>query len=342
MLIKPFSSTIRRREMDSVLTCMVEEKIGPGELNSRLIELVKTKFSVSGAVAVRSPAIALLYSLKLLDLEPNSGVILSALAPSWQYQTVLSAGFKPMIADVSEITGLVELSAVQQSIKDGGRVLVLHEGLGQVPDFNAFEELKIPIIEDISQNAGSSISEKPVGSFGVFSILGLEEQDVLTAGGGAVLMAPGKREWSVLCEKVDKAPITDILPDINSALAWVQLKELKRNETIRSEMRDMYVQSLRQGKYKTFTTLAEDASTVTYSFPVILSSGYKDVSAYALKKEIKIVLAFDHSIVADFPETCKNCVQASSLALRCALFPLYPRLGGKKAQKIAKVLATLP
>ena len=59
MKIQPFSSTIRRREMDAVLTCMVEEKIGPGESNQRLIQLCKEYFNVDGAVAVRSPAIAL-------------------------------------------------------------------------------------------------------------------------------------------------------------------------------------------------------------------------------------------------------------------------------------------
>ena len=40
-MIQTFSSTIRRKEMDAVLTCMVDEKIGPGELNGRLIQAVK-------------------------------------------------------------------------------------------------------------------------------------------------------------------------------------------------------------------------------------------------------------------------------------------------------------
>ena len=34
-MIQTYSSTIRRKEMDAVLTCMVDEKIGPGELNAR-------------------------------------------------------------------------------------------------------------------------------------------------------------------------------------------------------------------------------------------------------------------------------------------------------------------
>lgn len=350
MVIRPFSSTIRRREMDAVLTCMVEEKIGPGDLMVRLINLAKEKFSVSGGIALRSPSIALNYALSLLDLKPDSGVILSALAPSWQYQCVLAAGLKPIPVDVSIETGLVEVDLVKESITNGGRVLVLHESLGQVPDFKKFEELNIPIIEDISQNAGAKYFEingenkieKSVGSFGVFSILGLEEQDVLTAGGGAVLMAPNKRDWAVLSEKIEKAPITDILPDINSALAWVQLKEQKRNESIRSEMYAIYARSILQGKHKTFRRGTENGLPIVYAFPVVLESGYSEVKAYALRKEIEISLAFDRSIITLFPEACENCCQAQSLSLRCALFPLYPRLGAKKAEKISKVLATLP
>ena len=99
--------------------------------------------------------------------------------------------------------------------------------------------LGIPVIEDISQSAGASVpvknaeglpteERKLAGSFGIYTILGLEERDVLTAGGGAVLMAPGRREWIVLKKYSDEAPLTDLLPDINCALAWVQVKEFTK------------------------------------------------------------------------------------------------------------------
>ena len=60
-MIQTFSSTIRRKEMDAVLTCMVDEKIGPGELNTRLIQTVKEFTGCDGAAAFRSPAIAFSY-----------------------------------------------------------------------------------------------------------------------------------------------------------------------------------------------------------------------------------------------------------------------------------------
>lgn len=342
MKIQTFSSTIRRKEMDAVLTCMVEEKIGPGESNARLLQRVKEYFKVDGAVALRSPSLALKYALKALDLPKESGIILSALAPSWQIIAVEDFGYKPLVIDVSPESGLVSPEAVHEAILNGGRLLLLHETMGLVPNISALLELGIPIIEDISHSAGATLGDTLTGTFGVYTILGLEEQDILTAGGGAVLMAPSRREWIVLKKYTDIAPSTDILPDINCALAFVQLKEHNRNEQVRREMYEMYIRSLMQGKHKTLIQQGEYAVQTVYLFPVVLSSGYKDVKQYASRKDIEIALAFEKSIIALREDSLEHCLQAKSFLLRCALFPLYPRLGFTQAAKIAKVLATLP
>ena len=342
MKIQTFSSTIRRKEMDAVLTCMVEEKIGPGESNTRFLQLVKEYFKIDGSVAFRSPSLALKYALKALDLPKDSGIILSALAPSWQILAVEDFGYKALVIDVSPETALVSPEAVHEAMLNGGRLLLLHETMGLVPNIEALLELGIPIIEDISHSAGATLGEKLVGTFGVFTILGLEEQDILTAGGGAVLMAPNRREWTVLKKYTDIAPSTDILPDINCALAFVQLKEHNRNEQVRREMYEMYIRSLMQGKHKTLIQQGEYAVQTVYLFPVVLSSGYKDVKQYASRKDIEIALAFEKSIIALREDSLEHCIQAKSFLLRCALFPLYPRLGVTQAAKIAKVLATLP
>ena len=66
-MIQTYSTTIRRKEMDAVLTCMVDEKIGPGEMNAKLIQQIKEFIKCDGAVALRSPAIALKYALQTIS-----------------------------------------------------------------------------------------------------------------------------------------------------------------------------------------------------------------------------------------------------------------------------------
>ncbi len=341
MKIPAYSSTIRRKEMDAVLSCMVSEKIGPGETNSRLLRQVKEFLGVDGAFAVRSPAIALKYACLALDLPPQSGIMLSALAPFWQYQTIESLGYKPIVLDVAEQTALVTLEQVEDGIKNGGRLLLLNETFGLIPDIDSYAALGIPIIEDISQSVGGIYNEKRVGTLGVFSILGLEANDLVTAGGGAVLLAPLRRNASVLRKLAEEAPKTDILPDINCALGFIQLKELVRNETIRREMFDTFVRSVLQSGHRALSQQGDFATTSIYSFPVVLKSGFKEVQSYANRKDIEVLQAFENSIAEKLYDTL-DCKIAKSLLLRCAQFPLYPRLGKSQVEKLAKVLAALP
>ena len=350
-MIQTYSTTIRRKEMDAVLTCMVDEKIGPGELNAKLITQIKEFIKCDGAIALRSPAIALNYALMSMGLESGSKVMVSALAPAWQYQSLVSLGFEPLVLDVDELNGLVNEQIISEGIKQGGKVLLLHETEGILPNLEEIVKLGVPIIEDISQSAGSAFSmtgddgsatlQKMAGTFGVYSILGLEEKDVITAGGGAVLISPGRREWIVLKKYVDEAPLTDLLPDINAALAWVQVKEFARNEKTRKELFAMYQQACFIGRHKMYARENDNGSTAC-SFPLVLSSSYKDVKQYAAKKDIEINLAYENSIIALKDELSETCIHAKSLYLRCVHIPLYPRLTHAESSKIIKVLSSLP
>ena len=217
---------------------------------------------------------------------------------------------------------------------------MLHETLGNVPDMDTFAALSIPIIEDISQSAGALYSEKRVGTFGSFAILGLEERDILTGGGGGILLAVERRNASVVKNAAETIPITDFLPDINASLAFVQLKNMEKNLQLRNEMRELYLRALLQTRHKPLVC-SDGVKNPVYSFPVVLESGFKDVKQYVNRKDIEIELAFTNSI-ADFLKEKNTCINAASLLLRTVLFPLYPRLGLNNAAKIAKVLGTLP
>ena len=347
--------------MDAVLTCMVDERIGPGEINARLIQTVKEFFGCDGAVALRSPSTALRYALKALALELGSPVMISALAPSWQIITLEDLGYKPLVLDVDEASGVVTADIVSDGIKAGGRLLLLHETQGILPDMDALLSLGIPVIEDISQSAGAVIPPalgengqpatdgkgnplpgRRAGSFGLFTILGLEEHDAVTAGGGAVLMAPGRREWIPLKKFTDEAPLTDLLPDLNCALAWVELREYPKNEAVRKELFMLYQRACMTGHHKLLARDLDGASAMC-TFPLVLSSSYKDVKQYTDRKEIEVRLAYENSVIALRDEQLSaSCIHAKSICLRCVLFPMYPRLTHSETAKIVKVLGTLP
>lgn len=340
MKIESHSPTIRRREMDAVLTSMVHEQVGPGEQTARLVQIAKEYISYDFCLPLRSPVTALSIALQALDIPEGSSVLISALSPQYYYNVIKEQRLLPVCVDVDESSLATTVDDIRERVTPETRAIVLHHTLGFVPDVPALLELNIPIIEDCSRSFGSNWLDQRVGSFGLFTILGLEERDVLTAGGGALLFAHGRREGTVL-RRFSELPAEYRLPDLNASLAVVQFKEAERNFEKRKEIAAVLTQAALRIRHKRPAQIGE-CEYNNYSFPLILETGLKDVASYASKKEVEVESAFSDSIATKHPDETRACPIANSLALRTVLFPLYPRLGKTQVSKIAKVLATLP
>jgi len=365
MKIEVYSPTIRRREMDAVLTAMVEEKIGVGERNKLLIHTAKEQIKFDFALALRSPAVALHIALKALNVQQGQAVIISALSPAYYSQVLEDLHLRPLFCDVSYDFPCMSRETIERLISEKKAdqeicAIVLHHTLGFLPDTLGIAEIGIPVIEDISQSYGGSFkpSEKKDGDSGtnekkeneeaaqafkgVFCILGLEERDILTSGGGALLFSMNRRDGNLLR---NYANLSDVycLTDINAALAVVQFKDIMRNIQKRREIAGVYLQaSLSLGtrtKHKRFIPLSEDEYN-NYVFSLVLETGLKDVISYARKKDIVIENAFENT-AAD-AGLCSGCPVSNSLVLRTILFPMYPRLRSQDVQSVSRLIMTLP
>ncbi|MCL1991960.1 MAG: DegT/DnrJ/EryC1/StrS family aminotransferase [Spirochaetes bacterium] len=383
MKIEAYSPTIKRKEMDAVLTAMVEDKIGPGERSRLLIQTAKEQLGFEYALALRSPATALHFALKALGLQQGQAVVVSALSPLYYFHVINDLGLKPLFADVPDGNPCMSVATIENAIsqKDEGtdvRAIVLHHTLGFLPDAAAITQLGLLVIEDISQsygtyteeaegNAGDDSGEegekpgaqsvshnvaqdaarsaKHYALHGTFAILGLEERDMLTSGGGALLFAMNRRDAGVLRNlAAGAAPIPNeyCLADINAALAVVQFKEFPKNIQRRAEIAAGYNQSSLSGRHKRFVPIQSGFAYNNYAFPLVLETGQKDVAAYARKKEIIIENAFEQSLAGAGITQAEQCPVAHSYALRTVLFPLYPRLRAAEAQRVSKLIGTLP
>jgi dTDP-4-amino-4,6-dideoxygalactose transaminase len=361
MKIEVYSPTIRRKEMDAVLTAMVEEKIGVGERNRLLIHTAKEQVKFDYALALRSPAVALHLALKALNAVPGQAVIVSALSPRYYFQVLEDMRLTCLFCDVSYDSPCMSAEMIERVIaekKAGLEIcaIVLHHTLGFLPDTRAVAELGIPVIEDISQSYGSHFNtgekkdnesgeneknekrEEAQAKRGVFCILGLEERDMLTSGGGALLFAMNRRDGNLLR---NFSGIADVycLADINASLAVVQFKEVLRNIERRRDIARVYTQASLRTRHKRFVPLVENEYN-NYAFSLVLETGLKDVIAYARKKDIVIENAFENTAAG--AGLCSGCPVSNSLVLRTVLFPMFPRLRLKDVESVSRLIMTLP
>lgn len=373
MDIKARSSYIRRKDMDSVLNCMVSDRLSGGEYPERFIKAARERFGFDFGLTLRSPLVAMDLAYDCLGLEAGDGVALSALSDAWLVRGLLRRGLKPVWLDIDPATACISADSATRVVEGRARILYLDSPWGIIPDPSVIAGLGIPVIEDATTsigaiavggtatgvatgteaNSGSSAgvadsagvgmgtSDFKAGSLGAFCLVGLEHASSFTGGGGALLFAQARRDAQVLRNAAEGLTAVELMPDMNAALALSQLKDLDKFLEKRRGLSELYGQSLARSHKKALTQAA-DGIPACFGCVVVLESGVKDVRAYAKKKEVDTVMAFDGSCMAAGLVPDGLAPQAASLANRALAFPLHPRIGKTAAQKIAKVLATLP
>jgi len=354
MKIEVYSPTIRRKEMDAVLTAMVEDKIGPGEQSRILIQIAREKINFEHCLALRSPAFALHLALKTLDLKKGDGVLVSALSPLYYLWAIKDLDLVPVYCDTLSSTACIGRETVEKALASRPegldvRCIVLHHTLGYLCDTSAISELGLPIIEDHSQSYGTLAEASPEANTTAFTILGLEERDMLTSGGGALLYSASRRNLRQRDSSTQRntqspggqgdLPPEYGLPGMNAAMAVVQFREAEKNLSKRREIAEIYSQAAQRTRHKRFVHNTEYNN---YAFPLVLENGLKDVKAYGRRKDIAIESAFEDTLIGSGIIPTEQCPEAYSLSLRTVLFPIYPRLSLTDAGKVAKLILTLP
>ncbi|HTZ50785.1 MAG TPA: DegT/DnrJ/EryC1/StrS family aminotransferase [Spirochaetia bacterium] len=365
MALPVFRPTVKRKDMGSVLSCIVSDRLGPGEISRDLVSRVCHVLGHAGGISLATSYLAVSAALEALGLSPSDAVVVPALAPSTWLRVLMDRGLVPMVCDVDPETGSLDTAQAAALVQKGARAVMVPHTLGIIADISALSPLGVPIIEDASQALGGKIGETPCGGMADLCLLSMEPEHIVTCGGGALVLGRSRQAAAALKRVQESSPRYSPLADMNAALGISQLAALESFVMVRREVAAAYAQALLKSRHKALVQKTE-ADHVFCSFPVALSDGMKDVRGYALKKSVDTVPAFAESIAAlgtsnpDQPsgpaatavpegaaeaasqDPAAGCPNARSLALRCLLFPLYPMLGKRDVEAVCRVLSTMP
>jgi dTDP-4-amino-4,6-dideoxygalactose transaminase len=341
MSVPVFRPTVKRKDMGSVLSCIVSDKIGPGEISRELVARSCHALGLAGGVSLPNSYLALSVALEGLGLVADDPVILSALAPSLWLRVLHDRGLVPLVADVEAESSAIDPQQVALLVQKGAKAILVPHTLGIVSDIEALKSHGVPVLEDVSQALGGRVGEQPCGSAADMCLVSLEPEDIVTCGGGALVLARSKQAAASLRRIQEGSPLYSQLADMNAALGISQLAAIESFVAARREIVGVYLQSLLKSRHRTLVQKL-DAENVLSSFPVALADGMKEVRQYAMKKGIDTAPAFADTIASLEGSPAAHCTNARSLVPRCLLFPLYPMLGKRDVEAVCRVLATLP
>jgi perosamine synthetase len=348
MAIPVFRPSVKRKDMDAVLTCLVSDQLGPGTYSEDLVHALLERCDADAGVALRESLRGIEIALRTLELGDRPRIAISALSSRVYAFVIEKLGMEAVIVDVQADLPVIDLESLE-TIHGHTPVdaLILEHHLGYSPEIERVTQLGIPVVQDISRILYHSPRPEYIGDL---LILSLEPEHIITTGGG-VFLAASRKKWSKkLNSAVDAYPGDIYLPDMNAAMGVIQVKELKSFLEHRQELSGVLQRSIMESRHK---MISLEEQLVPSCLPVLLAGSLQDAQHYGVKKQVEILPAFDgsyiqermHHFEADQDAGAAPAEQypnAARFALRTALLPLYPSIGRKELELLQKVIKTLP
>jgi len=151
-----------------------------------------TYHGVDHAVAVSSGTAGLHLALVSQGIGGGDEVIIPSFAFVAVANAVLQVGAKPVFAEIDPVTLNLDPQAVERSITERTRAMVVVHTFGVPADMDDLTELallkNLALIEDASEALGARFDGRAAGSFGDASVFGFYPNKQMTTGEGGMML----------------------------------------------------------------------------------------------------------------------------------------------------------
>jgi len=263
----PFSRpSVTEAEIDAVVEVMRSGWITTGRRVTELEQGFAEHIGAAHCVAVCSATAGMHLTLMALGIRPGDEVITPAMTWVSTINLIELLGAKPVFVDVDRDTLMTDAERVRAAITPRTKAIVPVHFAGAALDLDPLYELAeahaIPVVEDAAHCAGTRYKGNPVGRRGtaIFSFQAIKN---LTCAEGGVVSLPD----AALAERIrrlrfhglaldahqreqqGRAPQSEVvepgfkynLPDMNAAMAVVQLRRLEQNNARRKALAARYL-----------------------------------------------------------------------------------------------------
>ena len=194
---------------------------------------VGERLGLPPGVAVNSGTAALHLALLGLGITERDEVILPSYVCVAPLHAIEYVGATPSLADVDPDTYNLDPADVRRRLTRRTRAVIVSHQFGLPADLDSLLALGIPVIEDCAQAIGARIRERPVGTFGIVSIVSFYATKLLTTGEGGMLLSRDRRLLARVRDRRDyderrrhAVRYNYKLTDFHAALGRSQLRRL--------------------------------------------------------------------------------------------------------------------
>lgn len=361
-MISVFGSLVDSKEINQVSACMESQWMGFGKKVDEFEKKYQKKYNLPSFAMVDSGSNALYMATKILNLPPNSEVILPSFTWVSCAHAVILAGCKPIFCDVDIKTMNVRAEDIKSKItKNTSAVMVVHYA-GLAVDMSPIIELGYPIIEDAAHAIDSTYNNQPCGTIGDIGIFSFDAVKNLTVGegGGITSKDPTKIERAKIMRycgigksgfdsAIDNTnntsrwweyninePFIKMLPtNLSASIGLAQLDKIDELQIRRKKIWDTYQYEFSNISQVIRPVNSNENNRHSYFTYCIRVPNRDELANYLLKNKIYTTLRYHPLHISPlFNQTqvsLKNCEQLNKDALS---IPIHPRMTNEDVKKV--------
>lgn len=250
---------IGEEEIESVKDAVASTWIGGGgPVVAEFEVFVARKIGVKHAIAVNNGTSALLCSLQAFREKLDT---LHVLAPTFTYLATVNTAFEVAnknvtLTDCSRETWNVNNRTIADIISLSTNLIMPVDVAGLPVDYDALKKFKLPMLADSAEAIGSRYKGELVGSQADVHIFSLHAAKTITAGEGGVITTNDTELYDILRSITNQGYSASVpdkwnyhyerigfnyrMPNLQAALALVQIKKLDRYIKARMERAKIY------------------------------------------------------------------------------------------------------
>jgi len=188
-MISVFGSLVGDEEIANVTACMRSQWMGFGKNVDVFEKKYMEKYGLPSFAMVDSGSNALFMAVKLLDLPPDSEIILPSFTWVSCAQAILLAGHRPVFCDVDLTTMNVRREDIEAKVTEKTAAVMVVHYAGLAVEMDPILALGYPVIEDAAHAVDSTYKGKPCGTIGDVGIFSYDAVKNLTVGEGGGIAA---------------------------------------------------------------------------------------------------------------------------------------------------------
>jgi perosamine synthetase len=229
--------TIGRKDLESVLHCMIGDDLTAGDRLKDFSSLLKRRLGLFGVTVLNNYFAPFEIILGIIGTGRRDEVILPSYSKGSILEALLRQGVEPVLVDLDDDSLLPSREDIGRKISNRTKCIVLSQLFGIPHDLSTYREFEVPLVEDLDGALGSSVNGAPAGMFGDFVTMSFTDESIITTGTGGMVGSGNRNAWGKIKEAVCDE---QLMSDFNASLGISQLVKLDENLQKRREIGEYY------------------------------------------------------------------------------------------------------